>query len=247
MTPDLTNLLIDATDLLTSAEDGDQAWEAIQTISGQLGANAVNGVGLLSATKQPVWARSSMAPEWLAEYERQRLQQIDPLVIGAMSGSLPERLSTGTRLPGMAPDPREAQLHAGLARHSYNFFASHLWTEGALQKLVVLSSEQDPAHLLQDGNGRILRAISALLAAFLSPPTVARVSLLGIAYERLSSREHDVLALLAHGSGNTQISERLGIAEVTVRMHLRRARDKMGAATREQAVALAMVRDQLSL
>lgn len=65
MTTQLTNLLIDATDLLTSAEDGDQAWEAIQTIAGRLGANAVNGVGLLSATKQPVWIRSSMATEWL--------------------------------------------------------------------------------------------------------------------------------------------------------------------------------------
>lgn len=62
----------------------------------------------------------------------------------------------------------------------------------------------------------------------------------------LTARERDVLCLLANGLLNARIAERLGIAEPTVRRHMISAREKLGCATREQAVAVAITRGLIS-
>ena len=64
---------------------------------------------------------------------------------------------------------------------------------------------------------------------------------------RIQVREKDVLRYLAAGLRNDAIASKLGIAEITVRMHITSARRKLGAATREQAIALAMRSGQLQL
>ena len=61
----------------------------------------------------------------------------------------------------------------------------------------------------------------------------------------LSPREHDCLAHLAAGLRTQQIADRLGIKPVTVELHVRRARTKLSAQTREQAVAKAISRGLL--
>jgi pimeloyl-ACP methyl ester carboxylesterase/DNA-binding CsgD family transcriptional regulator len=55
----------------------------------------------------------------------------------------------------------------------------------------------------------------------------------------LSHRELDVLNLLACGLDNTQIAERLGLSEKTVRNHLTRVFDKIGARHRSEAIVRA--------
>jgi DNA-binding NarL/FixJ family response regulator len=57
---------------------------------------------------------------------------------------------------------------------------------------------------------------------------------------RLTSREGDVLRLLAEGLTHEEIGERLEIAAETVRTHARKAADRLGARTRTQAVATAI-------
>jgi DNA-binding NarL/FixJ family response regulator len=56
----------------------------------------------------------------------------------------------------------------------------------------------------------------------------------------LSKREREVLRLLADGLRNEEIGSRLHIAAETARAHIRNAMRKLGAATRTQAVALAL-------
>jgi DNA-binding NarL/FixJ family response regulator len=51
-----------------------------------------------------------------------------------------------------------------------------------------------------------------------------------------------VLELLAEGLQHEEIGRRLGISSETVRTHLRKASDRLGAATRTQAVATALRR-----
>jgi DNA-binding NarL/FixJ family response regulator len=58
----------------------------------------------------------------------------------------------------------------------------------------------------------------------------------------LSRREVQCLEGLAHGLDNSGIARELNIALPTVALHLINARRKLGAATREQAVALAVER-----
>ncbi len=54
---------------------------------------------------------------------------------------------------------------------------------------------------------------------------------------RLTSREHDSLALVADGKTDWEISVILGDAEATAHFHIDNARRKLGAVTRSQAVA----------
>jgi DNA-binding CsgD family transcriptional regulator len=54
---------------------------------------------------------------------------------------------------------------------------------------------------------------------------------------RLTSREHQVLKLLADGLGPAQISVNLGISQKTVATHVEHIYAKLGVHTRAQAVA----------
>jgi len=54
--------------------------------------------------------------------------------------------------------------------------------------------------------------------------------------EPLSERESDVLALMAEGAGNKEIAARLHISEHTVKFHVSSILNKLGAATRTEAV-----------
>ena len=65
--------------------------------------------------------------------------------------------------------------------------------------------------------------------------------------EPLSYRERQVLGLLARGLDGPAIGERLGLAPETVRSYANSAREKTGAKTRTQAVALALVMGEISL
>jgi NarL family two-component system response regulator LiaR len=60
--------------------------------------------------------------------------------------------------------------------------------------------------------------------------------------EELTAREHEILALMARGQTNTQIGAQLGISRATVKFHVSSILGKLGAASRTEAVALAIQR-----
>jgi FixJ family two-component response regulator len=59
------------------------------------------------------------------------------------------------------------------------------------------------------------------------------------AYETLSAREQQVFALVATGLMNKQIAGKLGIAEITVKVHRGQVMRKMGARSRADLVRMA--------
>lgn len=59
------------------------------------------------------------------------------------------------------------------------------------------------------------------------------------AFGDLSKRERETLSLLAEGLSNSEIAERLGISEKTVRNHLSHLFDKLGVWSRAQAIVFA--------
>ena len=58
----------------------------------------------------------------------------------------------------------------------------------------------------------------------------------------LTGREREVLTLLAQGLQLDEIASRLGIGSETVRTHVRKAGERLGAANRTHAVAIAIRR-----
>jgi DNA-binding NarL/FixJ family response regulator len=84
----------------------------------------------------------------------------------------------------------------------------------------------------------LVRALEAALAgnSYIDPALAKPAKPSG----NLTQREIDVLCLLADGLQHEEIGRRLGISSETVRTHLRKASDRLGAATRTQAVATAL-------
>ena len=84
----------------------------------------------------------------------------------------------------------------------------------------------------------LVRALEAALAgrSYLDPALAKNPTPGG----KLTQRELDVLGLLAEGLQHDEIGRRLGISSETVRTHLRKASDRLGASTRTQAVATAL-------
>jgi DNA-binding NarL/FixJ family response regulator len=65
--------------------------------------------------------------------------------------------------------------------------------------------------------------------------------------EPLTTREIQVLSLVAWGNGYKQIGQQLSIAGETVRMHMRNIVEKLGASDRTHAVTIALTRGILRL
>lgn len=58
--------------------------------------------------------------------------------------------------------------------------------------------------------------------------------------EMLTKKEREILALVAQGATNTEISEKMCVRETTVKVHMTRILKKLKVANRTQAVLLAM-------
>ncbi len=74
------------------------------------------------------------------------------------------------------------------------------------------------------------------------PPAIAQEIALHAGYESLSPREHAVLALVAEGLANKEVAWELGVAEDTVKTHLKNIFAKLGVSDRTLAVTTAMRR-----
>lgn len=74
------------------------------------------------------------------------------------------------------------------------------------------------------------------------PPPVSRALAARMPNSELSSREREVLGLLAHGESNKGIARQLGITEATVKSHVSAILMRLQVADRTQAVVAAIER-----
>lgn len=136
-------------------------------------------------------------------------------------------------------------------------------SEAAIVLLTEVSDARSISHLLRKGVRAILSresdpddVLSAIYAAYdgLVLLSTATAETLASVYgdqplevedemsEEITSRETDVLRMLAEGLVNKDIAARLGISEHTVKFHISSILDKLGASTRTEAVTLGIRR-----
>nr|WP_253948979.1 LuxR C-terminal-related transcriptional regulator [Mangrovicoccus sp. HB161399] len=227
------------------AATGEAGWLATQRAAERLGLAAVNAAGVFTRSGEPVWIRYGMQADWVESYTSGRMYEVDPVIGWIASDSLSGQFCCAD-VRAAAPRRQAAEMADLLEDYRYRHLLGRKWVEGPITKTVLFCTEDPAEAVLPPETLAILPAVSAMMAGRLNAPQDC-AGFLGMAYRPLSGREKDVLSYLAAGLDNNQIAARLGLAEVTVRMHMSRARKKMGAATREQALALAMARGMLDL
>ena len=79
------------------------------------------------------------------------------------------------------------------------------------------------------------------------PPQIAAELAQRMTDDAISEREVAVLRLIAGGNRNKDIAEKLSIAEDTVKAHIKRIMEKLGARDRTQAVSIAVQRGIIQL
>jgi len=78
-------------------------------------------------------------------------------------------------------------------------------------------------------------------------PSVAPLLAQRVSQRSLTSRELEVLRMVAKGMGNKEIGSALNIAEVTVKLHVSHVLDKLNVKDRTQATTVALQRGIISL
>jgi len=249
MTTRYANLLIDTADRLARARTAEEAWSGVNAVAHNLHANAVNVGMFLAGTDSIAWMRSSMTADWLDEYAGCALFEIDPLLKAAMAGHPPPCYDVGRHYMRLAADPRQRQLHGSMLGHGYRYMLSHRWTQGTENKCLVLSCEDDPTDLFGPGTARAFRAVSAMLSYSLHAPGAdnPETRVFGVDWQALSPQEVDVLSFLALGMTENDIAGKSGLDLEGVLRSIAGAGVKMRAGTRDQTLALAMMRGLLPL
>ena len=118
--------------------------------------------------------------------------------------------------------------------------ARRRWYAARFVAVVALADSGDLVKVFRgivDGEGDIFGLYEPDTA---HPPTpVASLRQHALVFMSLSNREAQVAQLLVDGLSNKEIATALGIADITVRLHLRRVFSKLGARSREFISVLA--------
>lgn len=222
-------------------DGSEDSWQVAQGIVQDIGGTAINIGGTSASGEQVGWARSSMSAAWLEEYERQNYHVIDPFIAALLAG----RPEVMTDCGVLGPQDAAFALNHGLKEYGYgSLFGT---TAGSLtsgyRSLVVFCAQESLAQVDAAIGFDRLKIIHAIIAANVPPlPDTDGVGRVKVREELLTTKERDILCWLACGLRNDEIAFKAHIAEVTVRKHLISIRQKLQAATREQAIAIA-VRD----
>ncbi|WP_405145325.1 response regulator transcription factor [Sphaerisporangium sp. NBC_01403] len=144
-----------------------------------------------------------------------------------------------TRLIQAMPDPPRVLILTTFDLDEYAFAALKAGASGFLLKDVPPSDLISAIHSVHAGDAvvapsttrRLLRRFTAHLPA---TPAVEPQGL-----RQLTAREREVLVLVGRGLSNTEIAQRLTLAEATVKTHLGRVLAKLGVRDRAQVVVYA--------
>src|ERR1700722_13543966 len=144
-----------------------------------------------------------------------------------------------TRLILSRPESRNARILilTTFDLDEYVYEALKAGAAGFLLKDVPPEQLTAAVHAVTSGNALLSPSITCrLIESYTSPTTPAQTQAI---LEQLTTRETDVLRLLAQGLSNQEIANGLLVAETTVKTHIARLLAKLGLRDRVQAVVFA--------
>lgn len=248
MTQTLAALLSDCLARLNAALGDGTVWETSCDLAASLGANSLDVFFWQGDNVFPDWARTSKDMAFVQAFDEQGLHGSNPFLHHRRA------LPASYAYDHAGPHPwgaHSAETQRGLdLLRDYGYRMAHLHQYPApggtgACGVSIWAEEAGSARFAKLGL-QASSLICGLIAAFVPPPGSGETPpFLQFGSKELTETEIDTLNLIAQGLRNAEIAHRMGVAEVTVRLRINNARKKLNAATREQALILAMARGLL--
>lgn len=190
---------------------------------------------------------ATMPDAWMAHYTERNLARIDPFMRYCAASLMPVGTGVDYLEEHSYLDPRERGFIREAAETGFRSGMScMIRVKGPMGAAGWNLGSTMPRHQLEKvfaRQGDVIRLAAHFshekLAQSDGAPETARVE--------LSPRETECLQWLAAGLRTKEIADRMGIRPITVELHLRNARTKLGAQTREQALARAIAAGLLAV
>lgn len=179
---------------------------------------------------------SNYPAQWIKVYSNRRLDRVDPVFRYAGRTTRPFFWDDPAFLQTLTPEQKNILNEAaslGIA-HGYTI---PIHAPGALPASCSLVPDSPD---IEAANYSAVRLMAAYLHEALQPALLSR----DIAV--LSRRERECLELVGQGKSDWAIGQILGISERTVHNHVERAKQRLGVASRTQAVVEALFQHQIS-
>lgn len=201
----------------------------------------------MDASPDQVDFRTTLPDEWLSHYHQSNYQEIDPFLNMCCATFAP--MSTGAayldRYEHLTPEQRNLIMEAAETGFKAGISSTFKMTskKGAGAWNIMSDRPREVVEAILAEHGDTMQ-----LAAFCAHQTLSKArSVKKCIIPQISSREAECLKWLATGLRTQQIAYRIGLKPVTVEFHLRNARKKLGAATREHALAIAISKNLISV
>ena len=245
MTP-RQNLLIDALDGLGRCDNAGDRWACGARLLQDRGSDWLTAGTAARSTGAALAIRSTTPLGLMRDYMAKRLHQHDPWMQICAQGPDPDHLDVVAEL-ATPTRPDKAQLSRLFHDHDLRHAVLLPCYSGPRSGgMVLYTRDRATADQWQTPGGLAeTRLLVAVFASLYRPDSdgqagPGRYS----ARNLLTPREGEVLCWAFTGLRTGRIAERMGLSEVTVNKHLASVRRKLGAQTREQALAIA-IRDGL--
>jgi DNA-binding NarL/FixJ family response regulator len=144
-----------------------------------------------------------------------------------------------TRLIQAMPDPPKVLILTTFDLDEYAFTALKAGASGFLLKDVPPSDLISAIHSVHAGDAVVAPSTTRRLLQRFTAHLPARATTEPAGLGQLTVREREVLVLVGRGLSNSEIADRLTLAEATVKTHLGRVLAKLGLRARAQVVVYA--------
>lgn len=244
--------IAESLDLIASASSFNDRWLALTECFARYGADQIN-YGIFDTfhcdlEEAPVTFISTMSADWITYYGEQRFDMHDPHVKFVRQGKLTPYRWGQSVIPALANQEERhvvaETVSAGLRAQLSVILPDANAATRPIGGLTIGSS-LDESEYFRSVSGR--EGDLAALAMLFHLRSVGEVRREQAGAQPLSARERDCLSYVALGLQVSRIAEKLGLAEVTVELHLRNARRKLRASTTAQAVARAVTFGDIAL